>query len=189
LDSKEATESNTIFIVSGSPFGPVSKSEQREQSLLDGADNLLGYPGFLSAIVTYLAPLKHKNIVWLSGDPHLSCVSEITLNEGGAQASFLHVISSGLYAPITAINKNANSILWQGTVQLKWNEGQSLVFAAEQRLLTDHHQHFVRVDLAQAEQQTQLSLEAFDASGAAIKDSYYQCSMTSSREGAVDVDT
>jgi cholesterol oxidase len=160
----EAQQSSVIFIASGSPMAPVTKAQQKEPYLLEGGDSLLSYPGFLDSIIEKLAQkVPDKHICWLTGDPHISCYAKLTFNNGTHTVNLTQVCSSGVYAPLSFINMNKNACVWGAGVE-SLDLGNNLVLDYEQFLLTDHHQHFVRVDLEGTQTASpSIRLSAYDA--------------------------
>ncbi len=162
----DAQTTNVIFIVSGSPFAPVTRAQQLEANLLDNGDSLLSYPMFLRTIVDRLVQhVPDKHICWLSGDPHLSCYARLTLRNGANAIELTEICSSGLYSPLAFANANRNACDWgSGTRRLNLDADLSVDY--DQYFLTDHHQHFVRAELKQASTANpMLKLSAHDASG------------------------
>ncbi len=154
-----------LFIASGSPMGPVTRAEAREPWLLQGGDTLLSYPGFLSRMAQLLRThAGDRHVCWLSGDPHLSCLSQLQLQDADhGSARLTHICASGLYAPISFINTNPRRCDWDGGPRAL-PVSDALTLHYEQTLLTDSHQHFLRFDLHDAEN-PQVILGAYDSRG------------------------
>ena len=69
-----------IFLVSGSPIAPVSRSVSQYPELAVNEDSLLAYPAFLSSLAKLISESKVAgHLVWLCGDPHLSCTARLSL--------------------------------------------------------------------------------------------------------------
>ncbi len=95
------------FVVSPSMMLPrrLRAHDASEDSALH-CDAWDGYPRTLNALLTFIAEHDIKNLVFLSGDEHLSSVVDITLHHRGndtlTQVTSIH--SSGLYAPMSFVN-------------------------------------------------------------------------------------
>ncbi|MES2512298.1 MAG: alkaline phosphatase D family protein [Pseudomonadota bacterium] len=105
------------FIVSPSIVLP-----RRLGALNSGADHAArtdaweGYPADLNALLTFIAEQQCHNIVFLSGDEHLSCVASATLSMTQPQAGrgpvrIASIHSSGLYAPFPFANARAEDFI------------------------------------------------------------------------------
>jgi hypothetical protein len=71
----------------------------------DGWD---GYPRSLLELLAFIAKERILNVVFLSGDAHLSCIAKATLEEDGSRPLVIHSIhSSALYAPFPFANSLA----------------------------------------------------------------------------------
>lgn len=162
-----------VMLASGSPLGPVSRDLVAAPALAAHADNLLAYPMFLSRLVHVFAQLKRSydwspRIVWLTGDPHLSCLVELTLTADQEQLSLTQVCCSGLFAPLPFINARAVDYEWDVPFSLTLtHHGAPLQVVGEQRLISDHPQHFVRLDLM-PKSEYGLRCQAYDAQGEAV---------------------
>jgi phosphodiesterase/alkaline phosphatase D-like protein len=64
-----------------------------------------GYPSSLHALLAHIAQEQIRNVVFLSGDEHLSCVAKIDVTAPGKRpVQIVSVHSSGLYAPFPFAN-------------------------------------------------------------------------------------
>lgn len=173
LEQQASGLAPVIFLASGSPLGPVSRDLIAAPALAAHDDSLLAYPRFLAHLTRRFAQLKTDQgwaprVVWLTGDPHLSCLAEFTFRVGGDQLAVTQICCSGLFAPLPFINANAADYDWGKPFLLRLaHHGEPLEIEGEQTLLTDHHQHFVRIDLV-PERGFELQAQAFDAAGHAV---------------------
>lgn len=101
-----ADRSRPRFVVSSSMLLP-----RRRTSLLGApaairSDAWDGYPGSLHALLAMLCREQISNVVFLSGDEHLSCVARIDVSDlADSKSVRLHSIhSSALYAPFPFAN-------------------------------------------------------------------------------------
>src|SRR5690606_29702051 len=106
-------------------------------------------------------------IVWLSGDPHLSCAATLDMESGGYRTQLLQLCCSGLNAPLPFVNAQRGDYEWNTPFKFRLRAPKTEVLVrAEQHLLTDHMQHFVRLDI-DGSNRSELRVQAFDAGGAA----------------------
>jgi len=70
------------------------------------SDSWDGYPRSLYRLLAHLAKAQMRNVVFLSGDEHISFVADITVVEhsSGKEASVRSIHSSGLYSPFPFAN-------------------------------------------------------------------------------------
>jgi hypothetical protein len=154
LEHEVKKKTQVIFIASGSPIAPISRDQQQEPYLLEGGDTLLGYPGFLRQVADLLVEFaKDKYVCWLSGDAHLSCYANLELKvSNGKSARLTQVCSSAVYAPLSFINTKEADCDWNGSHKLN-RVKCGLQIDYQQYFITDHQQHFVRLDLMTKENQ------------------------------------
>lgn len=170
LDQQADDAVPVIFLASGSPLGPVSRDLTGAPALAAHDDSLFAYPRFLAHLTRRFAQLDANQgwtprVVWLTGDPHLSCITELTFGAGEHRLALTQVCCSGLFAPLPFINAIAAHYDWQEPFSLRLeHHGEPLHVEGEQTLLTDHQQHFVRIDLL-PERDFELQVQAFDAAG------------------------
>lgn len=154
-----------LFLATGSPLAPLSRAVCANPALAVYDDSLLGYPRFLTLLVDLLDRYAaNKRIVWLCGDPHFSCFARVRLSSGTTSVSLIQVCSSGMYAPMPFINSNINDYDWQSPISVSL---KNVVVDVRQVLLSNHQQHFVRLDL-EPEHDFRLRLQAFAADGRSI---------------------
>lgn len=106
------------FIVTPSIILP-----RRISALSSGADHVArcdawdGYPGNMAALLDYIGLHQIQNVVFLSGDEHLSCVATATLTvTGKPPVQIASVHASGLYAPFPFSNAKLEDFV-QGAEQ------------------------------------------------------------------------
>ncbi len=103
----EATRQRPAFIVSPAMLLPRRRSSQRSVRAALHSDAWDGYPGSLHQLLVQLWQIGRSNLVFLSGDEHLSCVVKATVTKLGVadRAVTLHSVhSSGLYSPYPFAN-------------------------------------------------------------------------------------
>ena len=90
-----------MFIASGSMLAPLRVAGRDSQRY----DNWQGYPASLHRLLGFIARRGIRNLVFLSGDEHLSCDATLTLTTPGGQSVTVRSIhSSALYAPYPFAN-------------------------------------------------------------------------------------
>ena len=95
------------FFVSPSMLLPRRRRSATQLRAALHSDAWCGYPASLHALLARVCQLGRSNLVFLSGDEHLSCVVEATitdLQQPGRQVKLHSVHSSGLYAPYPFAN-------------------------------------------------------------------------------------
>ena len=95
------------FFVSPSMLLPRRRRSAEQARAALSSDAWDGYPGSLHALLAKICQLGRSNLVFLSGDEHLSCVVEATitdLRQDKRQVKLHSVHSSGLYAPYPFAN-------------------------------------------------------------------------------------
>ena len=95
------------FFVSPSMLLPRRRRSAAQPRAALHSDAWCGYPGSLHALLAKVCQLGRSNLVFLSGDEHLSCVVEATitdLQQAGRQVKLHSVHSSGLYTPYPFAN-------------------------------------------------------------------------------------
>lgn len=105
--SMAAARQRPGFIVSPAMLLPRRRSSQRSLRAALRSDAWDGYPGSLHQLLVLLWKSGRSNLVFLSGDEHLSCVVKATVTKEGVpdRAVTLHSVhSSGLYSPYPFAN-------------------------------------------------------------------------------------
>lgn len=158
-----------VIIATGSPLGPISRAMIESPALAQTDDSLLAYPRFLAFVVEVLAQqAPGKKIVWLTGDPHLSCVVSLMLESGASRVSVLQICSSGLNSPLPFVNAQKGDYDWDAEFEISLREAATEVrIRGMQHLITDHSQHFVRLDI-DAESGYRLTAQAYDAASTQV---------------------
>jgi cholesterol oxidase len=159
--------SPVIMLASGTPIGPVSRSLINSPALAKYDDSLLAYPRFLAKVTDLLAlHCADKTIVWLTGDPHLSCVVKLSVKTNNSRINILQICCSGLNAPLPFANAQTGDFDWDTDFTLQLSQaGTRVSVSGEQVLVSDSPRHFVRIDI-DPRKNFLLQVRAFDASGA-----------------------
>ncbi len=93
------------FIASPSNFLPRHLRVVRHPANALRSDAWDGYPHSFHRLLAYIATQQIKNVVFLSGDEHVSCVARATVKANGGQpVTLLSVHSSALHAPFPFAN-------------------------------------------------------------------------------------
>ncbi len=94
------------------PFLAETGGEPRYAARSDGWD---GFPDSLRALFALIAAEEHRNIVFLSGDPHISMASGIDIQgRSGADLRAASIVASPLYAPFPFANAEPREFLQVG---------------------------------------------------------------------------
>jgi hypothetical protein len=71
-----------------------------------------GYPATFHSLLALIAEVQPRNLVFLSGDEHLSCIATIHIASSGKSPVVIHSIhSSALYAPFPFANGVVENLL------------------------------------------------------------------------------
>lgn len=142
-------KSPVIMLASGSPIGPVSRAIINAPALAKYDDSLLSYPRFLARVAELITLYAaNKKIVWLTGDPHLSCVLKLTITTKISSVNIIQICCSGLNAPLPFANAQSGDFDWVSSFTLALSQGDaSVTLSGEQMLLSDSLRHFVRIDI------------------------------------------
>ena len=164
-------QQRVIMLCSGSAIGPVTRESVKFPELLRNEDGLLAFPRFLRKVVELiLRHAPHSQVVWLTGDPHLSCVVEHCANLPAGQLRITQICCSGLNAPLPFVNAQAAAYDWDTAFRLLFNDGEGdIEWSGRQYLLTDNPRHFVRLDINDL---GQLMVQAYAADGSATGEAY-----------------
>jgi hypothetical protein len=103
----DAPRDRPAFVVSPSMLLPRRRSSLGSPRAALRSDAWDGYPGSLHQLLVQLWQAGRSNLVFLSGDEHLSCVvkATVTKEDGTGRAVTLHSVhSSGLYSPYPFAN-------------------------------------------------------------------------------------
>jgi hypothetical protein len=115
------------FVSSASIFLPRHAVDTHSDTLyLDGWD---GYPTSLHRLLGYICKNKIQNVIFLSGDEHLSCFTDIELWPKADSQQVVKAISihaSALYAPMPFANSKPANLRAQETFEFQY-EGASYV--------------------------------------------------------------
>ena len=97
--------SQPSFVVTPSMLLPRLRSSARSPRGALHSDGWCGYPGSLHALLALLCREQISNVVFLSGDAHLSFVARATVCDSTGRSIVLHSVhSSALYAPYPFAN-------------------------------------------------------------------------------------
>jgi phosphodiesterase/alkaline phosphatase D-like protein len=105
------------FIVSPSVVVPFLRETGGQPLYAGRSDGWDGFPDSLRDLFTLIAAEEHRNLVFLSGDPHISMASGITIQgQSGAALRAASIIASPLYAPYPFANADPREFLEKGTL-------------------------------------------------------------------------
>jgi cholesterol oxidase len=100
------------FVFLGSPIIPLTREYSHPGDWMR-QDGPTGYRDELREIVRYIAaePPIHR-VIFVGGDPHLSCVARLVLTYGPQRIEAWHIVSSGLYSPLPFANLAPSAADW-----------------------------------------------------------------------------
>lgn len=120
-DNHKNRKGMPMFIASPAAFLPrhrraVHKPDGAGALRSDGWD---GYPASFHAIVKHIAGNEIRNVVFLSGDEHISFATTAIVHDGaGKELTRFHSIhSSGLYSPFSFANASQDSLVCKDTIE------------------------------------------------------------------------
>ena len=135
------------FIFSGVGIAPISREFAQFGTTWRSQDWWPGYPRAMSAILGLIVKQQIRNVVFVSGDLHLSSASRLTLHRHGRdEIEAWQVVSSGLYAPMPFANAQPADYDWNQPVCLPKEAGYDVEVTAESGLLCSGRSHFLRID-------------------------------------------
>ena len=164
LESK-AHDDRPKFVFLGSPIIPLTRDYEAPDVWMR-QDGPTGYPGELSHIVRVIVEKQIQRVVFVGGDPHLSCAAPMKFQLLPSRESVrsLHIVSSGLYSPLPFANMSPDDVNWrQNTISLP---GCQIEYTPE--LLVSGPPHFLRVSANQPTDSNgcwTITVEAYAPSG------------------------
>jgi len=94
-------------------------ADPRQPAAALRSDSWDGYPQSLSRVLGHIARERVPNVVFLSGDEHLSLVARVTLRAGNGEPVLVHSVhSSALYAPFPFANSIDDDLAADETFRL-----------------------------------------------------------------------
>ncbi len=150
------------FIFMGSVLVPLHRdcatrgAERRD-------DGWAGYPAELEALVHHIVDHRIQRVVFVSGDPHLSCAFPLELvGDAGRRVKALQIVASGLYAPLPFANLSRHDVDWYARHSLRAGR-----YAVDYKphFLCDARSHFVRVSAEPKGGQWHIAVVAHGRSG------------------------
>lgn len=95
------------FVATASVVVPFTCAAEANSAYVVRSDGWEGYPTSLSDLFRFIAQKRIENVVFLSGDPHASSVTEISLLDSTGKEMELRsysIVSSAIYAPYPFAN-------------------------------------------------------------------------------------
>lgn len=112
------------------------------------SDGWAGYPATRSRFLGELVKRGIDNVIFLSGDVHLSAVGKHRLSMNGKSVNAYSVVSSGLYAPWTFANDEVCNHADQGPTSLSYNGSELSVKTDRLRFFSGNGYALVQVKYA-----------------------------------------
>lgn len=117
LSSNKDNDKPKFIVSPAMPFPRTRTTSQAQHfSAAIQSDSWDGYPDSLERLVSYIVNKKIQNVVFLSGDAHLSLVSKIKVsqtnpsNKQQIDTNLLSIHSSGMYAPFPFANSRKEDL-------------------------------------------------------------------------------
>jgi len=106
-------EDRPKFIFAGQVVVPVANELVAHGNLFRASEGFLGYPDTLRVIIDHIVKDRIRNVVFVGGDLHFSCVAELELElDEHEPVTAWQIVSSGLYAPMPFANANPAAYTW-----------------------------------------------------------------------------
>ncbi len=163
--SEHKSDARPKFVFFGSPIMPLTR-EAFHRGVWMRQDGPTGYPDELSEIVRHIASEAIQRVIFVAGDPHLSCAATMELSAGNKCVSALHIVSSGLYSPLSFANMAPSAVDWsrQGAAPSRISlPGAQIEYRPY--LLTSGAPHFLRVSAIPEDRVWRIRVQAYDGSG------------------------
>lgn len=161
------------IVCSGSVFGLATTRNAQLPATRRHTDDWSGFPASMARLVAYIVHNKVRNVIFLSGDYHLSAAATLVLEHAGKKVEALAVISSGWNATLPFANALKREFTWDAPVRID-SGGTSVTSHA--KFLSDAARQFSRITLRRdAPAGCELHVEALDESGARLRDATLPC--------------
>ena len=153
------------FLCSGSVLGVPERRVLEAPSLARHADDWTGYPATWQELARFIAVERIRNLVFLSGDYHLSAVAELEIQAVGAPpARAVSVVASGWNATLPFANPRVYEHAWDEKVRLPACCASVDVWARARCLSTAHRQ-FTKLSVVRAGTGWALEVASYDEHG------------------------
>ncbi|HUO44220.1 MAG TPA: alpha/beta fold hydrolase [Burkholderiales bacterium] len=144
---KELPSDMPKFIVSGCVLAPAPRTLMDNPTLWRYSDGWAGFPATWQNLVEYIVDNGIQNVVFISGDYHISVLAQLTLSHAGNSVNAYQIIASGFYAPLPFANEKPDDYDWAPKHSTLLPHGTSKAqITAKAYLLTTAYSHFLRVD-------------------------------------------
>lgn len=129
-------------LCSGSVFGLPTRRSVEHPLTRRREDDWTGYPASLERLVAFIVRNEVRNVIFLSGDYHLSAMARLTLAHEGKSVPALAIACSGWNASLPFANARAHEFDWEQDVVVQAGAAQVTSHAW---LLSDAGRQFARV--------------------------------------------
>jgi cholesterol oxidase len=124
-------------VVTPSVVFPWYKDVEHNRLYAARCDGWDGYRASLRRLLSFIGRNQIQNVIFLSGDYHLSCFAHATIEAGGGKPVLVRsVVSSGMYAPYPFANATPNELALQSGGA--WISDATLSCAVEAMSLMRH---------------------------------------------------
>lgn len=154
------------ILCSGSVFGLPTRRSVDVPATRRYADDWTGYPASVECLVKFIVDNDVRNLVFLSGDYHLSAMARLTLAHGGKSVDAVGIVCSGWNATLPFANAHAHEFAWNQDVVVQAGAAQVTSHA---RMLSDASRQFGRVCIRPTGAGHQVDVEVFDEKGTRLE--------------------
>jgi cholesterol oxidase len=163
--TKHAADPRPKFVFLGSPLVPLDADSQAPGGWMR-QDEPSGYPGDVETIVSTIVQHQVRRMIFVGGDPHLSCWARLRFEYDGQSVDGLHVVSSGLYSPLPFANFPPEDLISTPRGRIRLARGE---IEFEQSLLFAGPPHFLRISASPHDTGWQVGVEVYDQDGTVCK--------------------
>lgn len=171
LRSFKSDDCRPKFVLSGSVFGFAWHTEEAPQASLLDKDDWSGFPASARCVATAIATHKVKNLIFVSGDYHLSAYAQVCIrhvSECGVRTSAVvhSIVASGMNATLPFANTAAWELEIGGVARPLPFGSNCLDVHSTARLLSLAPRQFSRISVSSDDgNHWKLSIQVFDDTG------------------------
>ena len=150
------------ILCSGSVFGIFEEDVVNDPSLCRSGDGWLAHPAAWRRMACFIAHHQIRNLIFLSGDLHLSAIAELQIDAVGAPAPVraLSVACSGWNATLPFANRRARDIACGDRISAPLNCPDVRMYSSS-RVLSAAYRQFSKLTLQTAEPGWELQVRVY----------------------------
>lgn len=153
-------------LCSGSVFGLPTRRSVEHPATRRHADDWTGYPASMERLVKCIVANDVRNLIFLSGDYHLSAMARLTLAHGGKSVDAVAIVCSGWNATLPFANAHENEFAWDRDVVVPSGTVQVTSHA---RMLSDAARQFGKVCIRRGNAGHQVDVDVFNEKGTRLE--------------------